>query len=293
LVDALVPAIMTVWCTRIPNRRIGQAAGWSLVGLAPSARAARELQDGSGIRSTTIARHRVEQRTITATTLVVIDEAAMAGTHDVAAIIDQASAAGGKVLLVGDHHQLPEMATGGAFRAALDSLGDRVVELIVNRRQRHEWERLALDDLRCGDVVTAFVAYRDHGRVVIADQAEDVHALVLADWHQAWAAGHNVLLLAGTRSETRLLNRYARQMLVARGELDLTDEITFAGRGFVVGDRVLLGKNHRNQHLTNGETFAVDNGMRGTVTSISVDHIKIRTTNGDDVVLDVQYLGRG
>jgi hypothetical protein len=101
------------------------------------------------------------------------------------------------------------------------------------------------------------------------------------------------LCCAGTRSEARLLNRYARQILVARGELDLTDEITFAGRGFVVGDRVVLGKNHRNQHLTNGETFAVDNGMRGTVTSISADHMTICTTNGDRVGLDAQYLERG
>jgi conjugative relaxase-like TrwC/TraI family protein len=274
-------------------RQIYASVGWNLVGLAPSARAARELQDGSGIASTTIARHRVEQRTITATTLVVIDEAAMAGTRDVAAIIDQATAAGAKVLLVGDHHQLPEVSTGGAFRAALDTLGDRAVELTINRRQRHEWERLALDELRCGEVTTAFAAYRDHGRVVIAAEAEDVHALVLADWHEALAAGRNVLLLAGTRSEARLLNRYARQLLVARGELDLADEVTFAGRGFVVGDRVVLCKNHRDQHLTNGEGFAVDNGMRGIVTSIGADHMAIRTTNGDDVVLDVGYLERG
>jgi hypothetical protein len=185
-------------------RQIYESASWNVVGLAPSARAARELQDGSGIAATTIARHRVEQRTITATTVVVIDEAAMAGTRDVAAIIDQAITVGAKVLLLGDHHQLPEVATGGAFRAALDILGDRVVELTVNRRQRHEWERHALDELRCGDVSTAFASYRDHGRVVIADEAQDVHALVLADWHTAWTAGQNVLLLAGTRSEARL-----------------------------------------------------------------------------------------
>ena len=274
-------------------RQIYEAAGWNLVGLAPSARAARELQDGSGIASTTIARHRVEHRTVTGASLVVIDEAAMAGTRDLAAIIDQVTTAAGKVLLVGDHHQLPEVATGGAFRAALDTLGDRVVELTVNRRQRHEWERQALDELRCGDVVTALAAYRGHGRVVIADQAEDVYALVLADWHQACATGRDVLLLAGTCSEARLLNRHARRILVATGQLDLTDEVTFADRGFVVGDRVVLGKNHRNQHLTNGETVGVDNGMRGTVIAVSTEHMTIHTTNGDDVVLDREYLQRG
>ena len=152
----------------------------------------------------------------------------MAGTRDVAAIVDQVTQAGAKLVLSGDHHQLPEVAAGGAFRAALDTLGDRVVELTVNRRQHHPWERDALDELRCGDVPTAFAAYRDHGRVVITDTPDDLHAIVLADWHRARPNG-STLLLAGTRAEARLLNRYARQMLAANGELDLADEIQIAG----------------------------------------------------------------
>ena len=105
----------------------------------------------------------------------------------VVAIVDQATGNRAEVLLVGDHHQLPEVAAGGAFRAALDVLGDRVVELTTNRRQRHAWERAALDQLRGGDVRAAFDAYRDHGRIVIADRPDDLHALVLGDWLDAHA----------------------------------------------------------------------------------------------------------
>ena len=110
------------------------------------------------------------------------------GLDDLAAIVDQATGNRAEVLLVGDHHQLPEVAAGGAFRAALDVLGDRVVELTTNRRQRHAWERAALDQLRCGDVRAAFDAYRDHGRIVIADRPDDLHALVLGDWLDAAGA---------------------------------------------------------------------------------------------------------
>ena len=251
-------------------RAVYEDAGWTVIGLAPSARAARELQEGAGIVSTTIARHRVEQRAITATTVVVVDEAAMAGTRDLAAVVDQAATIGAKVVLVGDHHQLPEVAAGGAFRAALDTLGDRVVELTVNRRQQNVWEQDALDQLRCGDVPTAFAAYREHGRVIITDTRDDLHAIVLADWHTTRSEG-STLLLAGTRSQARLLNRYARQMLAATGELDVDDEITFAGRGYVIGDEVVMCRNHPAQHLASGEPFAVDNGMRGLVTALSPD----------------------
>ncbi len=273
-------------------RAVYEDAGWDVIGLAPSARAARELQDGSRIDSTTIARHRVEQRTISATTLVVIDEAAMAGTRDIATLIDQASVVGAKVVLVGDHHQLPEVAAGGAFRAALDTLGDRVVELTINRRQKHKWEQDALDELRNGNVPTAFRAYVEHGRVIITDTPEDLHTIVLADWTTTRTTG-STLLLAGTRAEARLLNRHAREILTARGELDLDGQVEIGGRNFAVHDEVVLGRNHAGQHLTSGETFAVDNGMRGTIHNVSTEQMTVRITSGENVVLDRDYLESG
>ena len=118
-------------------RAVYESAGWTVIGLAPSARAARGAAGRIGDR---VDDDRPAPRRAThhhATTIVVVDEAAMAGTRDLAAIIDQAIRVGAKVVLVGDHHQLPEVAAGGAFRAALDTLGDRVVELTVNRRQQH------------------------------------------------------------------------------------------------------------------------------------------------------------
>ncbi|MEQ8438060.1 MAG: MobF family relaxase [Ilumatobacter fluminis] len=274
-------------------RSIYETAGWDVIGLAPSARAARELADGAGIGSTTLARHLVEQRTITATTLVVVDEAGMAGTRELAAIIDQAVATGGKVLLVGDDRQLPEVAHGGAFRAAQATLGDRVVELTVNRRQRHEWERQALDQLRAGNVAAAFAAYRDHGRVILADDPADIHGIALADWLGTRSTGADVLMLAGLRSEVRLLNRHARTLLTEQGLLDTTGEVEFAGRNYTVGDEVVLRRNHPHQHLTSGEPFAVDNGMRGAVTSVGADHMTLRITTGQEVVLERSYLERG
>ena len=273
-------------------RAVYEAAGWDVIGLAPSARAARELQDGAHITSTTIARHLVEQRDITATTLIVIDEAAMAGNRDIAALVDQATRRGAKLVLVGDHHQLPEVSAGGAFRAALTTLDGRVVELTANRRQTQVWEQAALDQLRHGDVPTAFAVYLAHDRVIIADNPNDLHKIVLTDWATTRTLG-STLLLAGTRAEAQLLNREARVMLAATGELDLTDQIEIAGREFAVGDQVVLGRNHPHQHLTSGETFAIDNGMRGTITDLSPEHLTIRVTGGERVVLDREYLDNG
>jgi hypothetical protein len=224
--------------------------------------------------------------------VIVVDEAAMAGTRDIAAIVAQAADAGAKVLLVGDHHQLPEVAAGGAFRATLDVLGSRVVELTVNRRQQESWEQAALDQLRDGDVATAFAAYREHGRVVITDNPDDLRAIVLADWNATRATG-STLLLAGTRAQARWLNRHAREMRATGGELDVTTEVEVAGRRYVVGDEVVLRRNHPRQHLASGEEFAVDNGMRGTITAVTAEHVSIETACGRHVVLDRSYVEKG
>lgn len=269
-----------------------EQAGWAVIGLAPSARAARELEAGAGIDATTIARHLVEQRSVDGRTVIVIDEAGMAGTRDLAQVIDHSTAARAKVILVGDHHQLPEVAAGGTFRAAIDLLGDRAAELRVNRRQQEPWEQAALDHLRNGDVATAFAAYRDHGRVIVADTAADVRAIAVADWVAARRNGET-LLLAGTRAETRLLNQLARERLAELGQLDLNDQITFADRPFVVGDEIVLLKNHRGQTTESGSTFEVHNGMRGVVVDLTHDSMTIELPDGARVRLDHDYLDNG
>src|SRR5206468_1391528 len=67
-----------------------------------------------------------------------------------------------------------------------------------------------LEQLRHGDVVTAWAGYRDHDRVMILDDPISLHERAVEDWWQAHQAGHQALLLAGTRAETHALNRLAR-----------------------------------------------------------------------------------
>ena len=65
-----------------------RAAGWTVVGVAPSARAARELEHGAGIAAFTVPRfhHHIDRHPLTAATVVVVDEAGMCGTVDLTAV---------------------------------------------------------------------------------------------------------------------------------------------------------------------------------------------------------------
>jgi ATP-dependent exoDNAse (exonuclease V) alpha subunit len=138
-----------------------RAAGWRVIGVCPSARAARELEHGGGVVSFTVPRfhHHVERHPLEASTLVIVDEAGMCGTADLESIVSGVRGAGSKVILVGDHRQLPEVAAGGGFAAAVDLLGDQACELTINRRQHDDWEIHALGS-------SATVTWRWRGRPI-------------------------------------------------------------------------------------------------------------------------------
>jgi conjugative relaxase-like TrwC/TraI family protein len=272
-------------------RQVFHGVGYELVGVAPSARAARELADGAGIETWTVPRFmRFAAPDLTPRTVVVVDEAGMVGTVDLHEVVTAARRAGAKVILVGDHHQLPEVNAGGGFAAAITATGNHLTELTVNRRQVAEWEVAALDELRHGHVAAAFDAYQHHRRVVLADTPADVRTAAIEAWVTSHLTGHNGILLAGTRAEAKALNRAARSLLAGR----LTGPILeVRGRQFQAGDRIVLLHNDGGHlDLDRGTICRVDNGMIATITRIdsAADSVDIRLVNGRRIRLGRDYV---
>ncbi|HEY5876903.1 MAG TPA: MobF family relaxase, partial [Ilumatobacteraceae bacterium] len=164
-----------------------EAAGIPVTGVAPSARAAHELATATGMATTTMHRYRLQTDTAP-TGLLVIDEAGMADIRTLTNTITTPLDRGGRVLLAGDHHQLPEIGAGGGFRYAAHH-ATTLAELTVNRRQHNHWERTALTELRAGNVATAVAAYFDHDRVHIAATPTDLVDQAIALWAEARATG--------------------------------------------------------------------------------------------------------
>jgi ATP-dependent exoDNAse (exonuclease V) alpha subunit len=123
----------------------------SVIGVAVANRAARELADGAGIRSTSLTSLLLtaRRRGLPGSAVVVLDEASMAPTRALAELVEHVDRAGAKLVLVGDDRQLPAVEAGGAF-TALAARGP-TIRLCENGRQHEQWERDALDLLRHGD----------------------------------------------------------------------------------------------------------------------------------------------
>jgi conjugative relaxase-like TrwC/TraI family protein len=265
-------------------RQAWQSSRREVMGCSLSARAALELHDQTAIPTSTIAQltNRLDHGArLPDGAVLVVDEAGMVGTRELARLAAAAASARGKLVLVGDDRQLPEIQAGGGFHALAERLP--VCELREVRRQHNAWDRRALDELRSGEVERWARAYRQHGRITVGATAAATRAALVNDWSRAEG---DRLMIAARRDDVADLNHRARLLLQARGDLG-RDEMTIDGRGFSVGDRVVGTRNDRLAGILNGQ--------RGTVTTA---HVRARTLdvqldNGRHVQLGPDYLQAG
>ena len=248
-------------------REVWEASGIEVTGVALAARAALELQESAGIRATTLARllaqvdDRREGSPLKPGSVLVVDEAGMIGTRQLARLLDHAEQQSVKVVLVGDPKQLPEIDAGGLFRALTTRLP--AVELTDNRRQQLRWEQAALDELRYGNPDSALAAYRTHDRIHTGDTPEELRDRLVDDW---WATAKDdlpgSLMIALRRTDVDDLNHCARTTMLASGRLTGPALVTTGGLELQAGDRIVCLRNNRR--------LGVVNGTRATVTRIDL-----------------------
>ncbi|MGH9169717.1 MAG: MobF family relaxase [Acidimicrobiales bacterium] len=265
-------------------RSVWEAAGLRVQGAALAARAAAELQSGSGIASVTMARMLADldrgDLVLGANDVVVLDEAGMVGSRGLHSLLSYTSRAGGKLVLVGDHKQLPAIEAGGALRVLASRLG--AVELSENRRQAAEWEHTALEELRHGEVDAGVLAYNSHGRVHGHVSAGGARAAMVNEWAESRSSGE-ARMYAVRRSDVEELNGRARAALRQRGELG-QDIAVAGGRSYAAGDEVLFCRNDRQ--------LRVLNGTRGKVVSAEDGSLSVETPDGPRSV-PAEYLAAG
>jgi conjugative relaxase-like TrwC/TraI family protein len=228
---------------------------------------------------------RIERWRISPGQLVIIDEAALAGTFALDTLTEQAHNAGAKVLLAGDWAQLSAVSASGAFGMLVKDRS-RAPQLSDVRRFTNQWEKAASIQLRIG-IEDAVDAYHQHDRIAGGDREAMLDRL-----YQAWKAdtdrGEKTLMIAADHDTVRALNDRARADLTAAGAVDAGGVEVTNGSIVGVGDRVVTREN--NRRLSTGSSW-VKNGDLWTVTEVSEDgSITVqRATGRGQVVLPADY----
>ncbi len=219
--------------------------------------------------------------------LVMIDESSLAGTFTLDEIVGAATAAGSKILLLGDSAQMSAVEAGGAFSLLVKDRGDLVAELTDVRRFDSEWEKTASVELRLGNE-TAIDAYEAHGRIKSGERAVLLDAIYAA-WKTDVEAGKSSLMIAGDAVTVTELNERARAGRVATGTVAESGLPIADGQTAGVGDEIVTRQN--NRLLALGKSW-VKNGDRFVVVSTSPDGTMVvrRSPGGAEVSLPADYV---
>ena len=273
-------------------RDLALREGQPVIGCSLAALTAQRLQEASGIPSSSLAAllARVEHgQPLEPHTLVIVDEAGMVGTRDLAQLLEHVHQAAGRVLLVGDPEQLPEIDAGGLFRH-LSQPEARPARLVGNQRQQNAWEAGALELLRANRPVAALGEYVRHDRLTIVSSRQEMHEHIAADYVDATAGSvtatqqRQTVVLASQRIDVHELNQHIRARLKGAGRLGADVlEVGVDARAFAIGDEVIVTKQCRD---TGG--CKVLNGTRGTVTQATAGGLRFLPDHGPAVELDAR-----
>jgi hypothetical protein len=251
-------------------RELYESAGYTVIGVAPTGRAVRELSEQAGIQSRTLDSRVLainEGYELPVGSVVVFDEAGMASTRLSEQLLANAAKVGAKIVAIGDPGQLASVQAGGWLRAVSERIG--AIRLTEVMRQRDPAERLALAGLHDGDPARWIEWATREERVEILPDGSEVlgHAI------REWAAGvgeHGLVqsvMISRDNETRRALNDLARSERRNAGALG--EELVYGPVSVAVGDRVICRNNERD--------FDVDNGTRGTVRQVTPKGIVIET----------------
>ncbi|RVO88318.1 Ti-type conjugative transfer relaxase TraA, partial [Sinorhizobium meliloti] len=287
-----------------------EGEGRRVIGAALAGKAAEGLEDSSGIRSRTLASWELAwesgREQLQRGDVLVIDEAGMVSSQQMARVLKAVEDAGAKAVLVGDAMQLQPIEAGAAFRAITERIG--FAELAGVRRQRDAWARDASRLFARGKVEEGLDAYAQQGRIVETETRAEIVDRIVADWanarrdllqksadgeHPGRLRGDELLVLAHTNDDVRKLNEALRQVMIGEGALAGAREFQTARglREFAAGDRIIFLENARfvePRARRLGPQY-VKNGMLGTVVSTGDRRgdtlLSVRLDSGRDVVI--------
>lgn len=278
---------------------VWRRAGHNVIALAPSAVAAQTLGTDIGGHGHTLASLTYRWRGIVGETprsvasletelghainpgdMLLVDEAGMATTADLAAIAEIARETGAIVRMVGDPYQLDAVETGGLFRTICTRT--HAVELDQVMRQGDDTDQAEAGlELRQGNAA-GLDLYAERGWIHGGTRPEMVDAAVDA-WLTDFDRGRKTLLVASTNDAVNEANTRIQQALINRGHvharpgwlarlLRKTPPTVALGDGAnaFIGD-VILARRNESIDQPDGTRRRVLNGQRLTVKTINND----------------------
>ena len=201
-----------------------------------------------------------------ASTVIVVDEAGMVGTRDMAATPQRRRKRTQKLCSSATGAQLEAVAGASPMKAVAEVVRRRAI-LDGVRRQKVEWQRAASVVMARGDVEAGLRAYASRDRLELVAGDSAARERVIEKWKELRSRhGSDVLIITRRNQDSAALNRSARETLRAQGiiaghdvevsALDREDKpVTLA---LAPGDQIRFSENLPRLGIRNGNRARVE-----------------------------------
>ena len=263
-------------------RALFEKRGYEVMGLAPSASAARTLETEAGIASETLQRFLARNAGVAdgrltrttekkmragyAKTALVVDEGSLASTREVRELLRIAGTLRlPRVVLVGDAKQLDAVDAGKPF-AQLQAAGMKTAVMQEIMRQRDQDLKAAVESTLAGDVKNAFEKL---GSNVAEVKPDNLAGAAAARWLEiSPEARANAGLMAPSHAIREKINAIVRERLIRDG---------------VVHGPAFLTERLVSRGYTNPEKSLAANYSPGDVVAFHRPYKRIGVEKGDEL----------
>jgi conjugative relaxase-like TrwC/TraI family protein len=284
---------------------IWENAGIDVIGVAFTGRASAELL-GSIPNAMTIDRFLLSEKP-TRPYVVICDEASQVSTELLARLQAAIAPSHGKLVLVGDHRQLPSVQAGGVFthlwqRRSKMSLS--CAEMRGNQRQQSEYMQEVVECLESNRVQKALGLLQEHDGVIAYEDEDLVLRKMAIDYYNASLEGDKVMMLALRNEDVTRLNANVRALMVSARyagkasplgailipELPASRLQPFVGqREYRENEQIMLLQNDTVR--VGHDRYCVRKGFTGTVLDKTENGVHVRLDrDGSIVELPMHYI---
>jgi Ti-type conjugative transfer relaxase TraA len=266
-------------------REVYEKSGINIIGLAPTHLVVGDMVKEGFQSASTVHKFLFDinngRASIPQKSVLMVDEAAMLGNSVLLELFNAAKEKDTKIVLFGDSKQLSSVERGGMFETLSNIYGSSVLKDV--QRQKIDWQKTVSERLGDGAYKQA-IHTLDQAKAIDWKKTKEES---MASLINAWAENHGKhpdrtrLILASKNIDVDALNKAAREIRLAKGEIDSQGYEVMTQRGkevFSQGDRVAFT-------LTDKDV-EVQSGILGTVKSLDAKNCVVTLDNDKEVTFN-------
>lgn len=243
----------------------------ALIGLAFTGKASDELEEGSGIKSTTLHSFLNQSKVSEKEKIYIVDEASFVGSKQMKQLIEKAEKDNARIVLIGDTKQFQAISAGAIFEQ-LQQRGMKTAVMEESLRQKTDALKESVKWIKHQDTDKAFSILESENSIL---ESKDL----IQDTIKAYQQDKEALIITSLNSERVKINDAIRELKIKDGEIKRTVDFTIKEAVNLSGVEQFYSKNYQEKQL-----IFVNESKNGLKAGDEFSILKINTDTNEVIV---------